>query len=704
LTLIKPFFTLILLFSALFVYGARPTVHSSNLTFNNLTCNSVIIQWTSGNGSARVIVAKEGSTPDYEPVDGSQYSPNKDFGKSIEYGVKNYIVYNSNGTNFVKVDSLKPGKTYYFTIVEHDNNSNNTLYYVSNPPSISITTHSLNLNFNITYFDSCQQKNLYEFTNTSTASFSGVTYTFDFGNSNTSSSSPVQRSFTNAGLVPVRISANPSLGCPNLVSKNVRVYNKRVAFIDFNVFDDTVQCLDGNYFDIDPTPVTSPLLASYRYNWDFGDGKSSSFKRMKKTYDASGRYKVQLEILTNVNLQPTGCRDTLRFDLVVLPNPAGSVVVNQEKQCSTNNNFIFENPDNTLTFYKWYFSTGDSSSSRITSKSYNSINKFQVIHVAFSQDGCKGKDTIEVEVLENLDATFTGLDTAYCKSNNPVTLNTTMPNGVFSGYNIANNTLLPNTPGTYSLKYLLKDQYCADSTEQNFKISDNPQPFIGRDTAICSTGTYFLDANHNGAYLWNTGETSKTIGINQSGTYGVVVTQGLCKGSDSIQLIFSTVPVVNIGRDTILCKGGSLKLVATNPRSIYQWNTGSKDSFIYTFNSGKYKVTVSNPCGVASDSINISVQGDYCDLFMVNAFTPGNDLLNNVFMPRGRNITVKLFQIYNRWGELVFETDQNNVGWDGTYNNNNADMGLYIWKLFYTVPNGPFVKKSNAFGQILLIR
>jgi gliding motility-associated-like protein len=153
-----------------------------------------------------------------------------------------------------------------------------------------------------------------------------------------------------------------------------------------------------------------------------------------------------------------------------------------------------------------------------------------------------------------------------------------------------------------------------------------------------------------------------------------------------------------------LCKGGTLKLVATNPRSVYQWNTGSKDSFIYTFNSGKYKVTVSNPCGVASDSINISVQGDYCDLFMVNAFTPGNDLLNNVFMPRGRNITVKLFQIYNRWGELVFETDQNNVGWDGTYSNKNADMGLYIWKLFYTVPNGPFVKKSNASGQILLIR
>ena len=96
-----------------------------------------------------VIIAKEASTPDYEPVDGSQYTPTKDFGKSIEYGVKNYIVYNSNGTNFVKVDSLKPGKTYYFSIIEHDNNSNSTLYYTNNPPTISVTTHSLNLNFNL---------------------------------------------------------------------------------------------------------------------------------------------------------------------------------------------------------------------------------------------------------------------------------------------------------------------------------------------------------------------------------------------------------------------------------------------------------------------------------------------------------------------------------------------------------------------------
>lgn len=89
---------------------------------------------------------------------------------------------------------------------------------------------------------------------------------------------------------------------------------------------------------------------------------------------------------------------------------------------------------------------------------------------------------------------------------------------------------------------------------------------------------------------------------------------------------------------------------------------------------------------------------------MANAFSPGNDVLNDVFMPRGRNIKVEFFQIYDRWGELVFETDKDNVGWDGTYKGDYVPDGLFIWKLFYTTSNGPYIKKNNAFGQVLLIR
>ena len=65
------------------------------------------------------------------------------------------------------------------------------------------------------------------------------------------------------------------------------------------------------------------------------------------------------------------------------------------------------------------------------------------------------------------------------------------------------------------------------------------------------------------------------------------------------QLIYSggNTPKINIGNDTVLCKGGGIWLNAAYPKSTYLWNTGSTDSMIYAYSSGKYLVTVTNPCG-----------------------------------------------------------------------------------------------------------
>jgi len=691
--------------TALSSLASRPTAHASNLSFNNLLCTSVNLQWTNGNGAARIIVAKEGSAPDYIPIDFEQYTANNSFGLSIEYGIKNYIVYNSNGTNFVNITNLLPNKTYYFMIYEHDNRGNTTLYYTSGSPSISLTTEYLNLNFSILYIDSCQQKNRYTFTNTSTTSITGVSYTFDFGGGNTSTASPISYSFTNAGLVPVKITATPSLGCANSATKNVRVYNKKVAFINYNIFKDTIQCLTGNYFDVDPVPVVSPLGASYRYNWDFGDNTFSSFKRMKKTYSASGTYNIQLEIISNVNTVPTGCKDTIRFKVQVLNNPAGGFNINKKMQCFKNNQFVFENPNNSIVSYKWYFSNGDSSATQQTVKSFTDTGKYRVIHVAKSVEGCFGRDTNFVFVKQNTDASFAALPASLCQSATPIALIPAVSGGVFQGYPNVNNQIVPNSPGVYKMFYIYTNSFCADSSEQDFEILPNPKPQLDKDTSICSGASYFINTNELGDdYLWNFGQTTPGINVSQTGQYIVKVTLGNCVGFDTINITFNTAPIILLGRDTVLCKGANFKLVANNANTNYIWNTGSTDSFIFVFNTGKYKLKASNVCGVMEDSINITIQSEYCDLFMVNAFSPNNDLINNVFMPRGRNITVKNFQIYNRWGELIFETDQNNVGWDGTFNGKDAEMGLFIWKLFYTVNNGPYIKKSNAFGNILLIR
>ncbi len=695
-------------------YAARPTVQVSNLTFANLRCNGVQLNWTNGNGSARIIVAREGTTPDYTPLDNQAYSASSKFAGSTNYGSNNFIVYNSTGTNFAIIDSLKPCTTYYFDIYEHDNNGSNTLY-LSPPASISITTYCLTMSFSTIYIDSCEKKNGYLFSNNSSSTIPGISYQWDFGDGNTSTTNPnVLHTYTSrVGRIPVLLIATPSLGCNNIFSSNVRVYPKRNAFIDYNTFKDT-QCFEGNYFEVDPQPVASPpgLSYSFSYKWFFGDGTiDTSFRRMKKRYASDGTFNVELEITLNFTFpagsepKKSGCKDTLRFDVVVLPSPVGSASINDTFQCLTGNNFNFTNSDNSLTYFKWYFGNGDSSSLKTVSYNYTDTGIYRVIHEAFAGTGCKGRDTVFVRVVPDLNSNFTGLDTFYCASLTPVNLVPTLNNGIFSGYPLAApNTIETNTAGNFSLKYIVKNNFCADTTEKNFRVQALPTPNLGKDTAQCSGGDILLNANEIGTYLWNTGETTATILASSTNTYAVNVTQGKCSAADTIDVLFSTIPRIQLGKDTIICKGAGLRLNANSFGATYLWNTGSTDSIIFAYNQGKYSVRAENECGFAEDSIFISVQSEYCDLFMANAFSPDNDLLNAVFMPRGRNITVLEFKIFNRWGELVFDASKETPGWNGKYKDQPCEQGLYIWKLFYTTPAGDKIKKSNAFGQVLLLR
>jgi gliding motility-associated-like protein len=514
--------------------------------------------------------------------------------------------------------------------------------------------------------------------------------------------------------VLVKLSASPNYGCLADYYDKVRIYPKRVAFIDHTKFIDSVQCLETNYFVVDPKPVASPLPKSFTYQWFFGDSSAIDILRtMKHTYKKSGKYKVMLELLTNVNQKPTSCKDTLRFGVEVLPSPVGQITIgpdtSKRSQCLKNNQFVFNNPDNNLSYFKWYFGDNDSSDLKSVAHSYKNIGTYRVVHIAFAINGCKGRDTNFVSILPDISANFKGLSPEYCQSNQLVTLIPDSLGGLFSGgLPVATPayTFTPNTVGTYNLKYVFRNKFCADSTEQTYKVNPTPKPAIGPDIVKCLTGAINLDANYTiGSYQWNTGATTQGISVSKSGDYSVKVTEGNCEASDTVSVIFSVAPQFELGKDTSVCKGNGLILRATSPGGTsYLWQDGTTDSIYYVYNSGKYAVKATNACGSYEDSVFIFFQNDYCDLFMATAFSPDNDLLNAVFKPEGKNMTVKLFQIYNRWGEIVFETDKDNVGWDGQYKNKPCEQDLFLWKLFYTTPNGRYIKKSNASGTVLLLR
>lgn len=86
---------------------------------------------------------------------------------------------------------------------------------------------------------------------------------------------------------------------------------------------------------------------------------------------------------------------------------------------------------------------------------------------------------------------------------------------------------------------------------------------------------------------------------------------------------------------------------------------------------------------------------------MPNVFTPNLDNINDIFLPK-ETCGVESFnlQIFNRWGGVVFETDDITQGWDGNYKGENAVDGTYLWILEFTTESGVF-NTSNGFVQLL---
>ena len=92
-----------------------------------------------------------------------------------------------------------------------------------------------------------------------------------------------------------------------------------------------------------------------------------------------------------------------------------------------------------------------------------------------------------------------------------------------------------------------------------------------------------------------------------------------------------------------------------------------------------------------ADSVTVTVYELHCaepDIFVPNTFTPNGDGNNDVLFVRGRFITDLEFRVFDRWGEKVFETDDQSEGWDGTYKDKEVDPAVFVWYLDATCADG----------------
>lgn len=220
-------------------------------------------------------------------------------------------------------------------------------------------------------------------------------------------------------------------------------------------------------------------------------------------------------------------------------------------------------------------------------------------------------------------------------------------------------------------------------------ISVNPMP---EDTGLIADqflpcgAPVTVNAGIFDEYKWSSGSTTALDTIRQPGKYWVWAANGCSALADTFHAFTVDTTTVPFSIDDEVIKCNQPVIIQLPMFESYIWWNGEDGSSIAINDEGQYWVTVSNHCGVYTDTFSVTDEG--C-LFVPDAFSPNGDGLNDVFKPRGIiNSDGYSLRIYNRWGQPVFTTTDMNAGWDGMHGASLADLGVYNWYIRYRNENG----------------
>ncbi|MCB0705312.1 MAG: gliding motility-associated C-terminal domain-containing protein [Saprospiraceae bacterium] len=309
-----------------------------------------------------------------------------------------------------------------------------------------------------------------------------------------------------------------------------------------------------------------------------------------------------------------------------------------------------------------------------------------------------------------------GPDTLYICQGNSYEIGGETPEGDYS-WNTGENTpyITISEPGTYILEAshqcgMVSDTLIAAIEADDWYTIDGP-------TAVCPGNLFELVVGPiycNKSGIWSTGDTTSSIELDQPGIYTYLYTNN-CGEEVSVEWEVTelALPDVQIQATTMppYCEGEAVELTAVQDlETAILWSTGSVESQIQVLEDGLYYVDASNPCGVASDSLEIlfefcvEPEKDSCTLELPTVFSPNQDGLNDDFGLIYDCPLLLSFQlnIYNRWGEQIYSSSMPTQKWNGFKDEQPLPEDSYIWTMsvFFQQDEEPHLLS----GEILLMR
>lgn len=390
------------------------------------------------------------------------------------------------------------------------------------------------------------------------------------------------------------------------------------------------------------------------------------------------------------------------------------------------------------TNYDWDFGDGNTSTNPNPTYTYTSGGTFQVRLVASNPNACKTNDTAYLTIkvdTNSINADFTVVQTDSCEPFIATITNTSKAGAgttyswqfgdgkTFNGQNPGTHEY--DDTGTYTITLILNDPAACNPNDTISKtISFNTlyveAGFEGPPIVCEKSGAQFNNRSANAvSFLWKFGdgrtstESNPQHAYDTAGTYIITMyayNPGTCNGVDSLTdtIFVETTPIANFRHDPIIpVTNDPVNFTNLSQRATsWVWDFGD-NTFTsletpepkYYRRTGTYRVCLQalNKVG-CSDTICKYVDADVYPLAdLPKAFSPNGDGVNDLLFVRGAGVESIDLKLYNRWGEIVFESTDISIGWDGKYKGKEAPVEAYAFVLNVTFVDGTtFFKKGNV--------
>ena len=465
-----------------------------------------------------------------------------------------------------------------------------------------------------------------------------------FGNGQSfSGANPGYQSYPADGFYPVQLTTTSDSGCVHIKNDTIEVFPAPIA--DF-AFDSVCYPLSVQFTDLsDPAGAYS----INQWAWEFSDGQTSFTASPAISFPQFGAYGATL-VVTN----QAGCKDEISFgDALVHPLPIADYVTNLKHCFLQTMSFSDESTLEVLSndaIVSWVYDFGDGNSDSAPNGSHDYVAPgfYDLELTVTTNHGCEDTELRQVEVFPLPDVSFDanpkeGCDPLFVQFQDQTSI--TAPYSLSTWqWDLGDNSAYPSSPNPY--------------------------------------------------YVYDT----QNLGPHDQALYDVslVVTSGNgCVDSISLAELITVhpVPVALFSSDpdesaSIINPIFEFTDLSTDNVTGWQWTFG--DGGVSTIqhpehtylDTGTYRITLAvlTDFGCADTiSYTVMVEPEFT-FYIPNAFTPNDDRVNDLFFGTGQHLSSYNMKIFNRWGEMIFESNDPDFKWDGTFKGAPVEAGEYVYQ------------------------